>query len=278
MMNDRRAVSTRDMGESGMAETDITSRGFRRRVLAGEALVGTFINLGSSVSTEICAIAGFDWLLIDLEHGSGSQADLLPQLQSVARTGTVPVVRVELPARAPVSRALDPGAGGIMFPRIGSAAEASEAVSYLRYPPDGVRGVAVQNRTGRFGQVSIADLAAEDDDLVGVIQVETLGALAEIEAIAAVEGVDVLFIGPGDLSYALGCPGRLDDPRYRDALTAVLAAAANSGISAGILVPNAAEARRHLELGFRFIAVGSDGAFVMNSARSIVTDFRAAAG
>lgn len=254
-----------------------TAPSFRQRVLAGEAVVGTFINLGSPVSTEICALAGFDWLLIDLEHGSGSQADLLAQLQSVARTGTTPVVRVELSARTAVSRALDPGAGGIMFPRIASAAEATEAVSYLRFPPDGIRGVAIQNRTGRFGQVSIADLAREDDDLVGVVQVETLGALAEIDAIAAVEGVDVLFVGPGDLSYALGCPGQLDDPRYTDALARVLAAAAGAGISPGILVPTAAEARRHFELGFRFIAVGSDGAFVMNSARAIVNDFRSAA-
>lgn len=257
-----------------MPATGDGTRTFRERVLAGEAVVGTFINLGSPVSTEICALAGFDWLLIDLEHGSGSQADLLGQLQAVARTGTTPIVRVELPARTPVSRALDPGAGGIMFPRITSAEEAAEAVSYLRFPPDGVRGVAVQNRTGRFGQVGIADLARLDDDLLGVVQVETLGALADIRGIAAVPGVDVLFVGPGDLSYALGCPGRLDDPRYREALEAVLAACRAEGCAAGILVPSAAEARRHLELGFTFMAVGSDGAFVMNSARSVVGDFR----
>lgn len=261
-----------------MSVTGDGSRTFRERVLAGEPLVGTFVNLGSSVSAEICALAGFDWLLIDLEHGSGSQAGLLGQLQAVARTGTTPVVRVELPARTPVSRALDPGAGGIMFPRIASAAEAAEAVGYLRYPPDGVRGVAVQNRTGRFGQVSMADLAAEDDHLVGVVQVETLGALAELPAIAAIDGVDALFVGPGDLSYALGCPGRLDDARYQAALRAVLDACAGADCSPGVLVSNAAEARHHLDLGFRFIAVGSDGGFVMNSARSVVGDFRVAAG
>ena len=93
-----------------MPEPVGTGRVFRERVLAGEPLVGTFVNLGSSVSAEICALAGFDWLLIDLEHGSGSQADLVGQLQAVARTGTTPIVRVELPARTPVSRALDPGA------------------------------------------------------------------------------------------------------------------------------------------------------------------------
>lgn len=251
-------------------------RSFRERVLAGEPLLGTFINLGSPVSAEICALAGFDWLLIDLEHGSGSQAELLGQLQAVARTGVTPVVRVELPARTPVSRALDPGAGGIMFPRIDGAAAAAEAVRFLRFPPDGVRGVATQNRTGRFGQVPVGDLAALDDDVVGVVQVETLGALAELREIAAVDGVDVLVVGPSDLSYALGCPGRPDDPRYTDALRAVVEACGAEDRSPGILVRDSAAAARHLELGFRFIAVGSDSGFVMTSAAGIVGDFREA--
>ena len=187
----------------------------RRRILAGEPTVGTFLNLGSRVSAEICAMAGFDWVLIDLEHGSGTNADLLGQLQAITGTGATPLVRVELTARTLVSRALDPGAGGVMFPRIDSAAEAREAVSYLRFPPDGVRGVAAQNRTGRFGRVPIGELGALDDDLIGVVQVETLGSLDDIDAIAAVDGVDVLFVGPGDLTYALGVPGRTDDPSYR---------------------------------------------------------------
>jgi 4-hydroxy-2-oxoheptanedioate aldolase len=250
---------------------------FRERVLAGEALVGTFINLGSAVTAEICAEAGFDWLLIDLEHGSGSQADLLGQLQAVARTGTTPIVRVELAARVPVSRALDAGAGGVMLPRVASATEAADAVGFLRFPPDGVRGVAVQNRAAGFGRVPLARLGEVDDDLVGVVQVETLGALAELREIAAVDGVDVLFVGPGDLSYALGCPGRLDDPRYREALQAVLAACVAGGCSPGILVRDSVEATRHLELGFRFVAVGSDAAFVTAAAGAVVGAFREAA-
>jgi 2-dehydro-3-deoxyglucarate aldolase/4-hydroxy-2-oxoheptanedioate aldolase len=240
--------------------------------------VGTFINLGSPVTAEICALAGFDWLLIDLEHGSGSQADLLGQLQAVSRTGTVPIVRVEAPGRTHVSRALDPGAGGIMFPRIASAAEAAEAVSWLRFPPVGIRGVAGQNRMGGFGTVPMAELGSLADHVVGVVQVETLGALEELPQLAATDGVDVLFVGPGDLSYALGVPGRLDDPRYRDALRAVVDACEVGTCSPGVLVRDAAEARRHLELGFRFIAVASDGAFVMTGARSVVASFGEAVG
>jgi 2-dehydro-3-deoxyglucarate aldolase/4-hydroxy-2-oxoheptanedioate aldolase len=261
-------------GETGRA----APRSFRARVLEGDPLVGTFLNLGSAVTAEICARAGFDWVLIDLEHGSGSQADLLGQLQAVAATGCAPLVRVELTARTPVSRALDPGAAGIMFPRIESAAGAREAVGFLRFPPDGVRGVAAQNRAGGFGTIPLPGLAALDDDLIGVVQVETLGALRELDAIAATDGVDVLFVGPGDLSYALGVPGLLDDPRYVEALEAVAAAAAHHGRSAGVLVRDAADAERHLALGYRFIGIGSDSGLVMSGARATVGGFRSAAG
>jgi len=247
----------------------------RRRIHAGEATVGTFLNLGSSVTAEICAMAGYDWLLIDLEHGSGTAADLVGQLQAISGTGATPLVRVELNARTSVSRVLDPGAGGIMFPRIETAAETRQAISYMRYPPDGVRGVAAQNRAGRFGTVPIGELGMLDDDLVGIVQVETLGSLDEIDAIAAIDGVDVLFVGPGDLSYALGVPGRTDDASYRDALGRVVGAARAHGCAAGVLVRDLADAARHLELGFRFIGIGSDSSLVMSGAAGTVNAFRA---
>jgi 2-dehydro-3-deoxyglucarate aldolase/4-hydroxy-2-oxoheptanedioate aldolase len=248
----------------------------RARVREGAATVGTFLNLGSAVTAEICAMAGYDWVLIDLEHGSGTAADLLGQLQAVSGTGATPIVRVELPARTPVSRSLDPGAGGIMFPRIDSEAEAREAVRYMHFPPDGVRGVAAANRMGRFGRVPIAELGRLDDDLLGIVQIETLGALRELTAIAAIDGVDVLFVGPADLSYALGVPGRLDDPRYREALASVVAATARNDCAAGILVRDVGDAERHLELGFRFIGIGSDSALVMSGATAAVSGFHAA--
>lgn len=263
---------------SGSETGEAASTTFRSRILEGRPLVGTFLNLGSALTAEICARAGFDWVLIDLEHGSGSQADLLGQLQAIAATGCAPLVRVELTARASVSRALDPGAAGIMFPRIDSAAGAREAVGFLHFPPDGVRGVAVQNRAGGFGTIPLSELATLDDDLVGIIQVETLGALRELDDIAATDGVDVLFVGPGDLSYALGIPGRLDDPRYTAAVEAVAAAATRHGRSAGVLVPDVAEAERHLALGYRFIGIGSDSGLVMSGARAAVARFRSAVG
>jgi 2-dehydro-3-deoxyglucarate aldolase/4-hydroxy-2-oxoheptanedioate aldolase len=259
-----------------MPHADARGRALPERIRSGEPTVGTFLNLGSSVTAEICAAAGYDWLLIDLEHGSGTSADLLTQLQAISGTGATPLVRVELNARTAASRALDAGAGGVMFPRIESAADAREAIGYMRFPPGGSRGVAAQNRAGRFGTVPLGDLGTLEDELVGIVQVETLGSLAEIEAIAAVDGVDVLFVGPGDLSYTLGVPGRTDEPSYRDALGSVVAAARGNGCAAGVLVRDVAEASRHLELGFTFIGIGSDSSLVMSGARAAVSGFRAA--
>lgn len=256
---------------------DATQGSFRDRVLAGEPLVGTFLNLGSAMTAEIAGLAGFDWVLIDLEHGSGTEASLIPQIHAVAPSGTAIVVRVEQAARTNCSRALDPGANGVMFPRIEGAEEAARVVGYLRYPPRGVRGVAVQNRSGRFGQVRMQDLGESEREIVGVVQVETRAILEELHAVAAVDGVDVLFVGPGDLSYALGVPGRLDDPNYEAAIDGVIAAAARHGKSAGVLVRDAAEAELALERGFRTVAVGSDSALLMSGASSTVRAFRAAA-
>ncbi len=251
-----------------------TQRGFRERVLAGEPLIGTFLNTGSAVAAEICGRSGLDWLLIDLEHGSGTAADLMPQLHAIAGTGAASVVRVEAPTRTHTARALDPGAAGVMFPRIESAADARAAVSFMRYPPDGVRGVAVQNRAADYGRLPMAALTDLDDALTGVIQVETLGALRELDSIAAVDGVDVLFVGPGDLSYALGTPGDLAAAGFRKAIDAVLAACRAHGIAAGILVRTAADAARYLELGYSFLAVGSDSGMLASGADAVVAAIR----
>lgn len=251
------------------------SRSLRSRVLAGDRTVGTFLTLGSPVTAEICADAGFDWLIIDLEHGSGTAADLLGQLQAVNGTGVCPLVRVEVTARNHVSRALDPGARGIMFPRIESSVEASEAIRFLRFPPGGVRGVGLQNRTGRFGRIQVGELVAVDQDLLGIVQVETTGSLADLDAIAAVDGVDVLFVGPSDLSYALGVPGRLDDESYLAALDAVVAACRNGSCTPGILAASLTDAERHLARGFRFVAIGSDSSLLVQGATAAVSSFRA---
>jgi 4-hydroxy-2-oxoheptanedioate aldolase len=222
-------------------------------VRAGEPVVGTFLNLGSPLAAEICARAGFDWVLVDLEHGAGTEAELIPTLQAVGgRCATF--VRIEANERPRVQRTLDAGADGVMVPRVESAADGRAAVAHLRYAPRGDRGVAYMNRGAGW-----APQAPEGEPLC-IIQIETPSAVAEAREIAATEGVDVLFVGPNDLAMALGTTELpLDE---------IVEAAHAGGKAAGIFTASRDEADRALEQGFRFVAVASDSFFLAEATRA----------
>jgi 2-dehydro-3-deoxyglucarate aldolase/4-hydroxy-2-oxoheptanedioate aldolase len=241
----------------------------RRRLTAGETLYGTFLGLGSSLAAEACALAGFDWLLVDLEHGGGDESNLVAQQLAADAHGVPMLVRVESTDRIRAGRVLDLGAEGVMFPRLESAADAEQAVRHLRYPRQGDRGVATYNRACGFGLHPEA-LATANDRIVGIIQVENRPAVDRVADIAAVPGVDVLFIGPRDLSYDLGVPGDTSAPVFREAVQRVLAAADHAGIAAGILAPDADTARRYADDGFRFIGVSSDATLLAMAGRQVV--------
>jgi 2-keto-3-deoxy-L-rhamnonate aldolase RhmA len=228
--------------------------------------IGTFVNLGSPLVTEVCAMAGFDWLLVDLEHGAGGEEGLLGQVLAAAAHDVPLFVRVESLERIRVGRVLDLGVAGVMIPRIGDASEASRVARWARYPPDGDRGVATYNRSCGFGARPEVLLTA-NDDVTLILQIETRGALAEVEEIAAAPGVDALFVGPRDLSQALGVPGDFDAPVYREALERVAGAAAAQGIAAGILAKDRDAADRYAAAGFGLLAVGSDSGFLIDGAR-----------
>jgi len=240
------------------AMNDPFDRSFRDRTLAGETLLGLFLDLGSPASADVCAVAGYDWLLVDLEHGAATEADLPGLLRAVDLGGPTALVRPQSGERIRIGRALDVGARGIMVPRLDSADQAREAVTYLRYPPDGIRGVATRVRGAGLGVVGHADVKRLNERVVGIIQIESVGGLRDADAIAAIDGVDVLFVGPLDLSYALGAPGDLTTPAFQAALQRVLHAAQGAGKAAGYLVPDGAIAARMAQEGWQFLAVGSD--------------------
>jgi 2-keto-3-deoxy-L-rhamnonate aldolase RhmA len=237
------------------------SSSLRARVRSDEPTVGTFVNLGSVLAAETCAIAGFDWLVVDLEHGGGGEEALLGQVLAAGVHRVPVVVRVESSDRIRAGRVLDLGAAGVMFPRLEGASEVAEAVRHLRYPPDGDRGVATYNRACGFGMRPDA-LGTANDTVVGIVQIETAGALAEVGAIAEIQGVDVLFVGPVDLSHALGVPFMFDAPEFRSALAAVVQAAHSAQISAGILAPDRERALECVEAGFTFVGIGSDSSLL----------------
>ena len=239
----------------------------RERVRSGALTRGTFLNLGSPLAAEVCALSGFDWLLVDLEHGAGGEEALVGQLLAGATHGVSVLVRVESAERIRVGHALDLGADGVMFPRLETPEEVSEAVTHLWYPPRGDRGVASYNRARQFGG-DPRDAATVNDSLLGVVQIESLRALQNVERIAATPGVDVLFVGPGDLSTALGVPGQFDSPEFVTALDHVVEAARHANVVAGILTGDANRVDALNEQGFLFVAVGSDSALLRAAARA----------
>jgi 2-dehydro-3-deoxyglucarate aldolase/4-hydroxy-2-oxoheptanedioate aldolase len=254
--------------------TDPFDRSFRDRVLAGETLLGLFLDLASPASAENCAALGYDWLLIDLEHGMATEADLLGMLHAVEVGGSVPVVRPQSGERLRIGRALDMGAMGIMVPRLDTADQAREAVTFLRYPPAGIRGMAIRVRGAGLGVVSHADAHRLNDRIVGIVQVETTGGLEAAPETAAIDGVDVLFVGPADLTHSMGIPGQFDHPDYTAALERVVAACRTNGKAAGILIYDPDVARRLIEMGFSFVGIGADGAFAADGAKGALAAVR----
>ena len=235
---------------------------FRRRVLAREWLAGTFLNLGSPMTVEIAGLAGFDWVLIDHEHGPGGEDTLLHQLHAVAGTPAFPVVRIAHNETPRFKRVLDMGACGVMVPYVSTAAETRAAVQAMRYPPHGVRGVAKFNRGAGFGGDFEEYYAHAHERLVTVIQIETPEAVRNIDEIAAVDGADVLFVGPTDLSYNMGIRDQLESEVFTAALRSVAEAAKRHGKAAGILVHQTSLVSKVRELGYTFTALGSDGGAV----------------
>lgn len=236
----------------------------------GQPCVGCFFNLGNSLTVEMASRSGLDWVLLDHEHGPGSEETMLQQLQAAGCGTAFPVIRVAWNDAVRVKRVLDLGAGGVMFPYVNTVEEAQAAVASTRYPPAGVRGVSRFNRASMFGKDFDSILVGEQPPPLVIIQVETKTAVANAAALAAVPGVDVLFVGPLDLSVSLGVPQQTKAEPFRAACQAVIAAAQAEGRAAGILLASPEDYSEAVELGFRAIAIGSDGGFVAQGVRDLL--------
>jgi len=242
----------------------------------GETLMGSFISTGYPVNTELMAQAGFDFLIIDLEHGVCAERDILHQLYAMQGTNCIPVVRVESHEKQRVHRLLDIGVQGIMFPRVNNAAEARDCVAAMRYPPDGVRGVATIVRAAGYGSQFIDYRDSSKDNFLPIIQIESAEAVKNVEEIAAVDGVGVLFVGPMDLSTSLGIFRQYDHPLFLDALAKTIAAAKKYNRAAGILLPGVDTTRYYRDMGFNFITAGTDIFLLKTAATQLAENLRSA--
>ena len=245
----------------------------RERALNRELCSGTFVNLGSSLTAEMAGQSGFDWILIDIEHGAGEHESMVTQLQAVSATPAVPIVRIANNDPPRFKRVLDMGASGIMVPYVSNAEEAEQAVASMRYPPRGIRGVAKLNRGSAFGSDFDDYFGRAHELLLTIVQIETQEAVNKIDEIASVDGVDVLFIGPLDLSVNLGIAQQFDHPTFLEAREKVSKAAEKAGKAAGILLMNGGQLDDTVEAGFTFVALGSDGGLVAAGMRQNAAEF-----
>jgi len=237
-------------------------RNLKKRLQKGEALNGCWLNLGSALTSEIVGQAGFDWVLIDLEHGSGDEKDALSQLQALNASSSGAIIRVESNDKRRIQKALDMGAVGIMCPQIETTADAQLAISGMYYSPDGNRGVAKMVRATGFGKDFETYREQFKENILGIIQIETKEVLEHLDEIAALDGVDVFFIGPSDLTMSLGIFGQFDHPLFLETVKRIVTAATNAGKAAGILLFDPEEYETYYDMGIRFMACGSDATFV----------------
>jgi 4-hydroxy-2-oxoheptanedioate aldolase len=252
---------------------EIQSNRFKRAILRGDLQIGLWCTLASNIAAEIVSDSGYDWLLIDTEHSPNEIPDLLQHLQAVQGGTASAVVRVAWNDAVLIKRALDIGSQTILVPYVQNAEEATRAVAATRYPPSGIRGVTGSGRASRYGRVK--DYLQKANDEIGVIvQVETREALDQIEAIAAVPGVDGVFVGPSDLSASFGLIGRPLSPEVQDAIEKAGRRIRAAGKSAGILAGGEADARRYMGWGYNFVAVGVDTVLLARAADELLARFK----
>ena len=256
---------------------DLPVNAFKQALASGRPQLGLWCTLPGAYAAEVMAGSGFDWLLLDTEHSPGDPLTVLPQLQAIAPYPVSAVVRPASNDTVLIKRFLDLGVQSLLVPYVQTVEEAERAVLATRYPPQGVRGVSAVTRATRFGRVPRYGQRAHDE-LCVLVQVETREALDHLEDIARVDGIDGVFIGPGDLAASMGLVGELDHPEVVAAIEDAIARLAAIGTPSGILTTNPAFATRCLELGTAFTAVGVDTALLARSTEALARQFRKVAG
>ncbi|AMD02206.1 aldolase/citrate lyase family protein [Halomonas chromatireducens] len=249
---------------------------FKRRLLGGEPLAGIWLGLANPYVAELAATAGFDWLLVDGEHAPNDLASLLGQLQAIAPYASAPVVRPPEGSAALLKQYLDVGVQNLLIPMVETADQAAELVAATRYPPQGVRGMgSALARASRWGQIEDY-LERADDEICLILQLESPRALANLEAIAAVDGVDGLFVGPADLSAAMGYRGDPGHPEVRTVIDDAIVRIRAAGKVAGIISLCEEEARGYQAAGCGFVGVGVDALLLAQALRDLAGRFRPA--
>jgi 4-hydroxy-2-oxoheptanedioate aldolase len=256
---------------------DISRNAFKSALLSGQRLVGLWHSIGHPTVTEILADSTLDWVLIDTEHAPNEVGHVADTLRALTGGHVAPVVRPAWNDAVLFKRLLDVGAQTLLVPYVQSAEEAARAVAAVRYPPRGVRGVASTHRANRYGRVQDY-FARADAEMCVLVQLETGASVDALEAIAAVDGVDGVFIGPSDLSASLGFLGEPRHPQVRRVIEDACRRARAIGKPIGILAPVEDDAAAWFAMGFAFVAVGGDILCLRKAVDALAERFRAAGG
>jgi 4-hydroxy-2-oxoheptanedioate aldolase len=252
---------------------ELPKNAFKHDMAAGKLQIGLWCSLCSNIAAELVSYSGFDWLLLDTEHSPNEVPDILSQLQASARGSAHSIVRPAWNDPVLIKRYLDIGAQTLLLPYVQKADEARQAVEATRYPPHGIRGVTGSGRAAKFGRVKDY-LTKANDEICVLVQVETREALAEIDRIAAVPGVDGVFIGPSDLSASFGQIGNPAHPAVQNAIEDAGKRIRAAGKGAGILTGNEDEARRYIGWGYNFVAVGTDLVLLARATDTLAQKFK----
>jgi 2-keto-3-deoxy-L-rhamnonate aldolase RhmA len=250
--------------------------GFKRAIASGKVPVGTWLCSGSPAAAEALGSTGFDFLVLDTEHTPLDIVQVTEMLRTIAGTPAHAVVRPPWNDMVMIKRMLDAGAQTLLLPFVQSAEEARRAVAYTRYPPEGVRGVSGTQRGSRFGNV-VNYLKSAASELCVIVQLETLEALSHLEEIAAVPGVDSLFVGPSDLSASMGMLGDIDNPAVQETLAAAARRCRDLGKPCGIIGGSPEMVGRFIDYGYSWVAVNSDMGMLVGRAQDFLGKVRAVA-
>lgn len=243
----------------------------KTKLEGGQLCLGTWVTLGHTAIAEIFAKAGFDWVVVDLEHSTISIEQAGELIRTIDLAGVSPLVRLTSNDTNQIKRVMDAGAHGIVVPNVNSPADARSAVAATRYAPRGIRGVGLA-RAQQYGPGFRDYLEWQKDGAIVIVQIEHQSALAHIDEIFATPGVDGFIIGPYDLSCSMGMPGEFDRPELAEAMKKILEAGLRAGCPAGIHIvePDLARLRRNIEEGYRFIAYSVDIRMLDVSARAAI--------
>jgi len=246
---------------------------FKKKLLSGQQQIGIWSNIASTLSVEIIGGAGFDWVVLDAEHGPSELTDILAQMQAISRYDVEPMVRVPKNDRTIIKKYMDIGVRTFLIPFVETVEDARQAVAATRYPPLGTRGVSVANRANLFGRISGYMQSAHQEVCI-CAQIETRQALTALPEILQIEGIDSVFIGPSDLAASLGYLG---DPGHADVASAIdgaLAISKSADKPIGILAGAEQHARACFEGGFSYVAVGSDMGLLARGSETLRDRFR----